>query len=54
MEKYDAKDIPPFINIGQEKDVVVKELAMIIKNSAPRETMSTLQMMFFRSVPKLQ
>jgi GDP-L-fucose synthase len=32
MENYDAKDLPPFINVGVGKDIAIKELAYLIKN----------------------
>jgi len=32
MENYDAKDLPPFINVGVGKDIKIKELAYLIKD----------------------
>lgn len=32
MENYDAKELPPFINIGTGKDISIKKLAELIKN----------------------
>ncbi|HOX55136.1 MAG TPA: NAD-dependent epimerase/dehydratase family protein, partial [Candidatus Omnitrophota bacterium] len=31
MEKYDAKDLPEFLNIGSGSDVSIKQLAEIVK-----------------------
>ncbi len=31
MDKYNAEDIPPFVNIGYGKDISIKELAQMIK-----------------------
>jgi GDP-L-fucose synthase len=32
MENYDAKELPPFINIGTGKDISIKKLAELIKD----------------------
>lgn len=32
MDNYDAKDLPPFINIGYGEDISVKELVYLIKD----------------------
>ena len=31
MEKYESKDMPPFVNIGTGNDISIKELAYLIK-----------------------
>lgn len=31
MSNYDAKDLPPFVNIGCERDITIKELVEMIK-----------------------
>ena len=33
MKKYNAKDLPAFINIGSGSDVTIKELAFLIKDA---------------------
>jgi GDP-L-fucose synthase len=33
MQNFDAKDLPPFVNIGTGKDVTIKELAQLIADA---------------------
>lgn len=52
MEKYDAKDLPEFINVGSGSDVTIKQLAEVIKEKTGFEGKITWNSSFPDGMPR--